>query len=123
MATRWPSGCAAFPTPEGEDGGFLAEVSLRGGRVRSLRADGRTAGSVTLEPPLLAFFYGPDFAERRPVTLDEMPEYVSQAVLAAEDHAFFTHAARFSNRYRARPLGEPPRGELQQGGSRSPSSS
>lgn len=106
-----------FPTPEGEDGGFLAEISLGAGRVRGLRADGRETGTVTLEPPLLASFYGPDLGERRPVTLDEMPEYVSQAVLAAEDDAFFTHAG-VSPTAIARALWVNVRGgEVQQGGS------
>ncbi|HYN22661.1 MAG TPA: PBP1A family penicillin-binding protein [Thermoanaerobaculia bacterium] len=106
-----------FPTPEGEDGGFLAEISLRKGRVRTLRVDDRATEIVTLEAPLLASFYGPDLGERRPVTLDQMPEYVQKAVLAAEDHAFFTHPG-VSLAGIARALWVNTRGgELQQGGS------
>ncbi|HEX3130143.1 MAG TPA: transglycosylase domain-containing protein, partial [Thermoanaerobaculia bacterium] len=80
-----------FPTPEGESGGFVAEVAVSGNRVRSLEADGRKTEAVILEPPLLASFYGPDLDERRPVTLSEMPDFVPQAVLAAEDDNFYAH--------------------------------
>jgi penicillin-binding protein 1A len=45
-----------------------------------------------MEPPLLASFYGPDVAERRPVSVAELPRQVVQAVLAAEDDGFFTHS-------------------------------
>jgi penicillin-binding protein 1B len=80
-----------FPTPDGEAGGLLAEVALSGNRVRSLKADGRATEILILEPPLLASFYGPELDERRPVTLAEMPEYVSRSVLAAEDDNFYRH--------------------------------
>ncbi|MES1245863.1 MAG: PBP1A family penicillin-binding protein [Acidobacteriota bacterium] len=80
-----------FPTPDGEAGGLLADIGVSGNRVRSLKADGRKTEAVILEPPLLASFYGPDLNERRPVTLAEMPEFVSQSVLAAEDDNFYAH--------------------------------
>ena len=44
------------------------------------------------EPPLIASYYGPDLRERRPVALDELPEEVILAVLAAEDAYFLEHA-------------------------------
>src|SRR5205085_7418112 len=57
----------------------------------SIRMAGRPAARVTLEPPLLASFYDDEVEERRPVTLDELPDPVVKAVLAAEDSGFFTH--------------------------------
>ncbi|HET9226484.1 MAG TPA: PBP1A family penicillin-binding protein [Thermoanaerobaculia bacterium] len=106
-----------FPTPGGEAGGHVAEITLGGGQVRGLKVDGRKTEGLTLEPPLLASFYGPDMNERRPVTLEEMPEYVHQAVLAAEDDAFFTHPG-VSPTGIGRALWVNLRGgELQQGGS------
>ncbi|HEX5715949.1 MAG TPA: PBP1A family penicillin-binding protein [Thermoanaerobaculia bacterium] len=106
-----------FPTPEGEAGGHVAEITLGGGKVKGLKADGRKTEGLVLEPPLLASFYGPDLAERRPVTLDQMPEYVSKAVLAAEDDQFFSHPG-VSPTGIARALWVNLRGgELQQGGS------
>ena len=83
-----------FPTPEGPDapgGGVPVEVDFRGGRVARVRVAGQPSQSATLEPPLLASFYDEDVEERRPVLLDELPEHVVKAVLAAEDDGFFTH--------------------------------
>ncbi len=80
-----------FSTPRGESGGAPVEVEIRNGRISRLRVAGRPAEAAALEPPLLASFYGPDVNERRPVTLDELPEHVVRAILAAEDDGFFTH--------------------------------
>jgi penicillin-binding protein 1B len=80
-----------FPSPEGPAGGVRVAVAFRGSRIGRLWVDGRPAGSVSLEPPLLASFYDDDVEERRPVTLDELPEPVVKAVLAAEDDGFFIH--------------------------------
>jgi len=89
----------SFPVPGGADsdggdgrGGGLAEIELRGGRVTGLRLDGRKLDALTLEPALLASFYGPEQKERRPVVLGEVPQDLIGAVLAAEDESFFTHA-------------------------------
>ena len=106
-----------FPTPGGEAGGHLAEITLGGGKVRGLEVGGRKTEGLVLEPPLLASFYGPDLAERRPVTLDQMPEYVSKAVLAAEDDNFFTHPGVSPTGIARALLVNVRGGELQQGGS------
>ena len=81
-----------FPTPGGPGGGRLLEVGVRAGRVSSLLLGGREVERTTLEPPLLATFYGDDVKERRPVRVDELPEELVEAVLAAEDARFFSHA-------------------------------
>ncbi len=44
------------------------------------------------DPPLIASYYGPDLRERRPVALDELPEEVTLAILAAEDAYFLEHS-------------------------------
>jgi penicillin-binding protein 1B len=80
-----------FVTPDGMAGGQNVAVALAGNRVQGLEVEGQPAPDVTLEPPLFASFYGPDLAERKPVTLDELPEQVVHAVLAAEDSGFYTH--------------------------------
>ena len=48
--------------------------------------------SPNAEPPLIASYYGPDLRERRPVALDDLPEEVILAVLAAEDAYFLEHS-------------------------------
>ncbi len=80
-----------FPTPDGEAGGGRLEVAFRGGRVETIRLDGKAAKSAQLEPPLLASFYDKAVEERRPVTLAALPDPVVKAVLAAEDSGFYTH--------------------------------
>jgi penicillin-binding protein 1B len=80
-----------FVTPGGESGGEVLAADLTGGHVARLTVGGRPAKSAVLEPALLASFYGPEVDERRPVTLDSLPEPVVQAVLAAEDDGFYTH--------------------------------
>ena len=92
-------------------------MEIRDGRIAELRVAGRPAEVAALEPPLLASFYGPDLNERRPVTLDELPEHVVRAILAAEDDGFFIHPG-VSPTGTARALWVNLRGgEVQQGGS------
>jgi len=80
-----------FPTPDGMAGGAPVEVDFQGNRVSRIRIAGKPAARATLEPALLASFYDDEVEERRPVTLDELPDPVVKAVLAAEDSGFFTH--------------------------------
>jgi penicillin-binding protein 1B len=106
-----------FPTADGPAGGTLVEVAFRGGRIARVREDGREVAGALLEPPLLASFYGPDVAERRPVALAELPRDVIRAVLAAEDSGFYRHPG-VSPTGIARALWVDLRGgEVQQGGS------
>lgn len=84
----------AFPDRHqgGRPGGAQKVVfDIRRGRVRRIAVEGRPVHHVELEPAHLASFYGPDNEERRPVTLDELPEDLVRAVLAAEDDSFFLH--------------------------------
>jgi penicillin-binding protein 1B len=82
----------SFPLPDGGKGGGVVEVGWRGNRVSRLLLAGKPAETVTLEPPLLASYYGPDQRERRPVTMDEVAEDLVAAVVAAEDDSFFKHS-------------------------------
>jgi penicillin-binding protein 1B len=81
-----------FPTASGPAGGGRLTVQVQGGRIARLTLGGLVVPRATLEPPLLASFYGPDVAERRPVSVAELPRQVVQAVLAAEDDTFFAHS-------------------------------
>ena len=82
----------SFPLPDGKQGGGLVEVSWKGSRVSRLQLAGQTVESVSLEPPLLASYYGPNNQERRPVGLDEVSKDLVKAVIAAEDDTFFQHS-------------------------------
>ena len=106
-----------FPAPEGPAGGVPVEVDFRGSRIARVRVAGRPARSATLEPPLLASYYTPEVDERRPVILDELPDLVVKAVLAAEDSSFYVHPG-VSPTGIARALWANLRGgEIEQGGS------
>ncbi len=80
-----------FPTPDGEAGGAPVGAAFHGGHVAGVWVAGKPAQSVALEPPLLASFYDKELEERRPITLDRLPDEVVKAVLAAEDSGFYTH--------------------------------
>jgi penicillin-binding protein 1B len=106
-----------FPTPDGPAEGGLLDVAFRGRRVAAVHTPEGPAETASLPPPLLASYYGDEVEERRPVTLDELPEEVWKAVLAAEDDGFFTHPG-VSPTGLARALWVNLRGgELEQGGS------
>jgi penicillin-binding protein 1B len=118
---RYKNGVAvnlrSFPMPDGSRGGGLVEIGYKGSRIIGMRRDGRRVESVILEPPLLAAYYGPDFQERRPVTMDEVSKDLVAAVVAAEDDAFFKHVG-FSVSGVLRALWVNLRGgEVRQGGS------
>jgi hypothetical protein len=81
----------SFPTPAGPGGGGILEAEFSREWLRSLHWRGRSVRRASLEPPLIATLYGPDRQERRPISLDALPEELIQAVLAAEDGAFFKH--------------------------------
>ncbi len=82
----------AFPTPRGPGGGAPLVLHLRGRRIASLELAGRSVPAAYLDPPLIATYYGPDLKERRPVRVDDVPEELVEAILAAEDDSFFSHA-------------------------------
>ena len=81
----------AFPSPRGKVGGDVVQVAFRGSQVARLSRDGQDLAGIWLDPPLVASFYGPELQERRPVGLDEIPEHLIYAVLAAEDTSFLSH--------------------------------
>jgi penicillin-binding protein 1B len=83
-----------FNTAEGLQGGDRLRVNLSGGVIANLEPLGGASLNLSvarLDPPLIASYYGPDLRERRPVVLDELPEDLILAVLAAEDAGFLEH--------------------------------
>ncbi len=79
------------PAAGGIAPGGLLEIKLAGSRIRELRSRGERVRQAALDPPLLTSYYGEDLAERWPARLDELPEELVHAVLAAEDAGFFEH--------------------------------
>lgn len=105
------------PTPGGWREAGVAAFTIAGGRLTGLTWNGSPVDATTLEAPVLAAYYGPRREERRPVRLEDLPEHLVQAVLAAEDSGFFDHGG-LSLRGIARAAWVNVRGgELRQGGS------
>ena len=76
-------------------GGASLEVALQGGRVAALRVGVLELGperALRLGRPLLYSYYDDGRRDCWPVRLDELPEHVVRAVLAAEDAKFFRHS-------------------------------
>ena len=67
------------------------EIELAKGTVSRLVVGGQDQGAIALDPPLLATFIGADQRDRRPVSLDDVPEDLIRAVLAVEDSGFYLH--------------------------------
>jgi penicillin-binding protein 1B len=106
-----------FPTLQGPAGGAPLVVRLRGRRIAGLELGGQPVEAAYLDPPLVATYYGLDVKERRPVRVDDLPEELVAAVLAAEDRSFFRHAGlSFSGIARAAWVNLTG-GEVSQGGS------
>jgi penicillin-binding protein 1B len=81
-----------FPTPEGPAGGLPLTLRLSGLRVTAIEIGGEAVERAWLDPPLIASYYGEDLKERKPIRVDDMPEDLVAAILAAEDDSFFSHA-------------------------------
>ena len=85
----------AFPSPVGLAGKDRLRITFADGRVRRLQRTDIASpdlASALLDPPLIASFYGTDLRERRPVSIDDLPEDLILSVLAAEDASFLTHS-------------------------------
>jgi penicillin-binding protein 1B len=81
--------------PEGERPVPARQVVLdwTGGTVTALRsAADQPLRAVDVEPELLALVFGPRQEERRILPLKDVPKTFVQAVLAAEDARFYSHA-------------------------------
>lgn len=89
--------------------------------VGYLTPDGRGAPAPArtpwLEPEVLAESLTAGEGERVPVRLDELPDHVWQAVLAAEDHRFFDHGGVDARGVARALLRNALAGEVVQGGS------
>jgi penicillin-binding protein 1B len=79
------------PTAAGWRPDGIAAIRFAGGEVAELTWEERPVERLELEAPLVTSYYGPDRRERRPVRLEDLPEYLTHAVLAAEDARFFRH--------------------------------
>lgn len=83
-----------FPSPSGEMGQDRLQITVKGSKIARLRLLEEAApdlSAASLDPPLIASYYGADLRERRPVSIDDLPEDLILSVLAAEDATFLSH--------------------------------
>ena len=73
--------------------GLPVRITFRKQRIESIvhLEGGGEIPLLELEPEQLMLFFGPEREQRRLVSISRVPEYVIQAILAAEDTRFFTH--------------------------------
>jgi len=73
--------------------GFPARLEIKNRRIHNIRRmdTGASLPLVELEPEVIMQFFGKERELRRVVSMSQVPEYLVHAVLAAEDHRFYTH--------------------------------
>lgn len=82
----------AFPGARGPSPASWVRITLADGQVKNLEdAEGTNLESWSAEPVRLGAFQGPVLQERRPLRLEEFPNLLVNAVLAAEDARFLEH--------------------------------
>lgn len=67
------------------------EITLAGGRVRTLRVAGKSVARVRLDPARIATLYGEAQEERRLVRLEDVPALLLTTLQAVEDRDFKHH--------------------------------
>ena len=92
-----PDGLTIFlndlKTPWSQREGFAVRIGLGKDRIDTIsRLDsGETVPILELEPEEIAQFFGPERERRQLISIEQVPEHLIFAVLAAEDHRFFQH--------------------------------
>lgn len=81
----------AFTDLEGAWPAQRITLTLSGGRVRALRADGRDLARVRIDPARIATLYGEAQEERRLVRLEDVPPLLVTTLQAVEDRDFKRH--------------------------------
>ncbi|HEY7539060.1 MAG TPA: PBP1A family penicillin-binding protein [Methylomirabilota bacterium] len=69
----------------------LVRVQTTDDRITKVTRAGQDIGAVALEPEVLSSASDRPGEDHKPIRLDETPKVLIDAVLAAEDHRFFTH--------------------------------
>ena len=80
-------------TPSGFRKGFPVRITFAADRITAIKnsATGKPLAVLELEPEEIALFFGPERERRRLIALEQMPQHLIHAVLAAEDLRFYHH--------------------------------
>ena len=93
-ADEWTIGMRSFRAAGGMNPGGVARVELDGDRVAAIYGDsGMARPTLMLEPEVIRTVGAEDgeIADRVPVTLDQVPQQLVDAIVTVEDRSFFTH--------------------------------
>lgn len=91
---EWTIGTRSFRAAGGMSPGGVARIEMDGDRVAAIYdASGRGRGTLMLEPEVIRTVGAEDgeIADRVPVTLDQVPQHLVDAIVTVEDRNFFTH--------------------------------
>ena len=96
-----------------------ATLTFSGGRLSSIAAldHGTALQNYWLEPEVITTLFGSSRAKRRVVKYEQLPKTLVNAVVAAEDHSFFSHHGVNLFRILAAALADLRAGRAVQGGS------
>jgi len=80
-------------TPWTRREGFLVQLGFSENQIGTIRRmdNGETIPILELEPEEIMQFFGPERERRQLISIEQVPEHLIRAVLAAEDHRFFQH--------------------------------
>ena len=80
-------------TPWTQHQGFLVQIGFSQDRIGTIRRmdSGETLPILELEPEEIMQFFGQERERRQLISIEQVPEHLIQAVMAAEDHRFFQH--------------------------------
>lgn len=83
----------ALKTPEYSREAYQVELIFKNNQIISINnySDGTPIGLLALEPEEIMLFFGSQREQRRLISINQVPEHVIHAVLAAEDTQFFSH--------------------------------
>lgn len=73
--------------------GFLARIRFSRSRIETIEnvQEKKPVPILELEPEEIMVFFGPERERRRLVSIEQVPQHVTHAVLAAEDNRFYLH--------------------------------
>ena len=83
----------AFEHPSRAEPARVVALQLAPHSIESIRdlQTRREIGALFLEPEQMGAYYGPDREQRELVHIDELPEQMTDAVMAVEDQRFYDH--------------------------------
>jgi penicillin-binding protein 1B len=82
-----------FEYPDIEYRALPNAIEMDGGTVRGIKRldDGVALRGIRIEPELITSIYNNEMEDRLPVSLNAVPKFVSEAIIATEDKNFYHH--------------------------------